>query len=71
MANPAIILEVGFVNALRVYADLGVPIDLLVTSDQLQLLTELLKQVPNLRGVIDHIGKPQIAEESLISGRAT
>ncbi|NBD28230.1 amidohydrolase family protein [Paenibacillus glycinis] len=62
MVNPAIILEAGFVNALRVYADLGVPIDLLVTSNQLQILTELLKQVPNLRGVIDHIGKPQIAE---------
>ena len=62
MVNPAIILEAEFVNALRVYADLGVPVDLLVTSDQLQILSELLKRVPNLRGVIDHIGKPQIAE---------
>ncbi|MFC4307278.1 amidohydrolase family protein [Cohnella boryungensis] len=56
------ILEPGYVEALRGYADAGVPVDLLVLSHQLEPLARLLDQVPNLRGVIDHLAKPPIAE---------
>ena len=38
------------------------PVDLLVVSSQLDILIEMLNQVPNLRGVLDHLGKPPIAE---------
>lgn len=61
MPDAGRILEPAFVEALRHYADLDVPVDLLVTADQLGPLLGLLDAVPNLRGVIDHIAKPRIA----------
>lgn len=62
-ANAA--LEPGFVEALRIYADMGVPVDLLVKSHQLEPLVRLIDLVPDLRGVIDHLAKPRIAEGEL------
>ncbi|GBG10090.1 amidohydrolase [Paenibacillus agaridevorans] len=59
------ILEPPFLEALRFYSELDVPVDLLVTADQLDPLLELLDAVPNLRGVIDHIAKPHIAAGTL------
>lgn len=57
-------LEPAFVEALRTYAAMDVPVDLLVKSDQLDALNALLDAVPGLRGVIDHIAKPRIAEQA-------
>jgi len=62
MSDASRVLEHSFVEALQEYATLDVPVDLLVTSNQLDVLNELLDAVPGLRGVIDHIGKPRIAE---------
>ncbi len=59
------ILEPAFVEALRSYADEDVPVDLLVRSEQLEHLARLLALVPNLRGVVDHLGKPAIADGRL------
>ncbi|MDQ6417964.1 amidohydrolase family protein [Paenibacillus sp. LHD-117] len=64
MPDASRILENSFVEALREYAKRDVPVDLLVKSDQLDVLCELLDAVPGLRGVIDHIGKPRIAEQA-------
>ncbi|WP_239616745.1 amidohydrolase family protein [Cohnella mopanensis] len=61
MPDASAILEPHFVKALRSYAEEDFPIDLLVVAHQLEPLAELLDQVPGLRGVIDHIGKPRIA----------
>lgn len=61
MPDASRVLEQSFVEALQQYATLDVPVDLLVTSSQLDVLNELLDAVPSLRGVIDHIGKPKIA----------
>lgn len=57
------VLEPSFVKALQEYASEDVPIDLLVKSNQLDALNELLDAVPGIRGVIDHIGKPCIADQ--------
>ena len=57
------ILEPHYVEALRWFAKKEVPIDLLVVSHQLEPLIQLLDQVPGLRGVIDHIAKPRIADQ--------
>ncbi|MCR2806371.1 amidohydrolase family protein [Paenibacillus soyae] len=65
MPDASVILEPAFVEALRGYAELDVPVDLLVKADQLEVLCELLDAVPGLRGVIDHIGKPPIARQAL------
>ncbi|BBH21425.1 amidohydrolase [Paenibacillus baekrokdamisoli] len=62
MTNASAILEPHFVDALKWFAQREVPIDLLVISHQLEFLVELLKEVPDLRGVIDHIAKPRIAD---------
>jgi len=62
MQDATAILEPHFVEALRYYAEEDLPIDLLVVSRQLEPLVKLLEQVPGLRGVIDHMAKPAIAD---------
>lgn len=62
MPDASLILQPHFVEALRYFANKDVPVDLLVKSQQLDSVVRLLDEVPGLRGVIDHIAKPQIAE---------
>lgn len=54
------VLQPAYVEALRRFAELDVPVDLLVQSHQLDSLVKLLELVPGLRGVVDHIAKPRI-----------
>ncbi|NMO95834.1 amidohydrolase family protein [Paenibacillus lemnae] len=61
MPDPSVILDDAYIEALKKYAEHGVPVDLLVTSDQLETLAEMLDRVPGLHAVLDHIGKPDIA----------
>lgn len=65
MADPRTILQPHFVEALRYFAAEQVPIDLLVKSNQLEPVVELLTLVPGIRAVIDHIAKPAIATGEL------
>jgi L-fuconolactonase len=62
MSDESTILDPDFMKALRVYAEEDIPIDLLVVSHQLAPLVRLLENVPGIRGVIDHIAKPRIAD---------
>lgn len=55
------VLEPAFVEALRYAAAEDVPVDLLLRSGQLPPVLQLLERVPGLRGVIDHLAKPDIA----------
>ena len=64
MTDASRILDPAFIEALRGYADEDVPVDLLLVSDQMEFVAELLKKVPNLRGVVDHIAKPPIKEKT-------
>lgn len=65
MPDAEAILRPEFVEALRVYADRDVPIDLLVLEHQLEPLIRLMELVPGVRGVIDHLAKPKIASGQL------
>ncbi|WP_310833239.1 amidohydrolase family protein [Paenibacillus pedocola] len=65
MPDATRILEPAFVEALQGYAAEGVPVDLLLTSQQMEPVLELLRQVPNLHGVIDHLAKPPIHKNEL------
>jgi len=65
MADASRILEPEFVEALKGYADEGVTVDLLVRCHQLETLIRLLEQIPHLRGVLNHIGKPRIKNGEL------
>jgi len=58
------VLDPAFVQALQFYASMDIPVDLLVKSHQWDALNDLLDAVPGLQGVIDHIGKPRIAEQA-------
>lgn len=64
MPDASRILEPAFVEALRGYADEEVPVDLLLVSEQMAFVAELLRKIPNLRGVIDHLAKPQIKQKT-------
>ncbi|WP_256761987.1 amidohydrolase [Cohnella sp. WQ 127256] len=39
------------------------PVDLLIKESQLPTIVKLLELIPDLKAVIDHIGKPQIAKQ--------
>lgn len=67
MSDSSRILEEDFINALRVYEEEDVPVDLLVLSSQLEHTVQLLHQVPHLRGVIDHIAKPRVRDMEMDS----
>jgi len=60
MSDANAILQKHFVEALTYFSSVGTPVDLLVTSRQLDPLVQLIDAVPNLRCVIDHIAKPEI-----------
>src|SRR5690625_1089260 len=63
MPDETIVLKENYIEALRYFAEKEVPIDLLFVHHQLPTVIQLLDKVPNLRGVIDHIGKPDIANQ--------
>ncbi len=65
MPDASRILEEDFVKALAYFAEAGTPVDLLLTSRQLEPAVKLLELVPGLHAVIDHIAKPPIATGEL------
>ena len=65
MTDPSAVLKPDVVKALSYFSDNDVPVDLLVTSEQLPILIKLLEKVPELRGVLDHLGKPPIASREM------
>lgn len=65
MPDPGVILEPAYIEAFRYLERERLPVDLLVTAGQLPVLLQLLKEVPSLHGVVDHLAKPPIASGSL------
>ena len=63
MADETIALKDNYINALRYFAEHAVPVDLLFVHHQFPTVLRLLEKVPNLRGVVDHLGKPDIASQ--------
>ncbi|GAE30235.1 amidohydrolase family protein [Alkalihalobacillus hemicellulosilyticus] len=57
MDDETIILSPPYVKAFKYFEAIQLPVDLLVTHDQLDTLNQLMEIVPTLRGVIDHLGK--------------
>lgn len=63
MADETIALKDNYIDALRYFADHEVPVDLLFVHHQFPTVLRLLEKVPNLRGVVNHLGKPDIASQ--------
>ncbi|WP_179218485.1 amidohydrolase [Saccharibacillus sp. O23] len=61
MEDSAKLLSPPFLQALSLFAEEDLPVDLLVLPHQLPHLEEMLDRVPGLRGVVDHLAKPPIA----------
>ncbi|MEK4350003.1 amidohydrolase family protein [Paenibacillus sp. FSL R5-0475] len=51
------------IHHLKWLETMGFPVDLLIHAAQFPAVLKLLKLVPNLHAVIDHIGKPQISQQ--------
>ena len=61
MIDETIVLKENYIKALRYFVEKDVPVDLLFVHNQLPTVIQLLEKVPGLRGVVNHIGKPNIA----------
>jgi L-fuconolactonase len=59
------LLRLNVVEGLREIARRGLPFDLLIRPPHLPVVCELADRVPDLRLIIDHIGKPPIASGAL------
>jgi L-fuconolactonase len=59
-ADRALMLRPYFIRGLRTLAKFGYSYDMLVHPDQLVYVEEVCQRVPELRVVLDHIGKPDI-----------
>lgn len=55
---PALLLDPGLIQGTRMLAEHGLTSDLCVTSDQLPIVTELVRACPETSFVLDHLGKP-------------
>lgn len=64
MPDENIILTEKYLAAFSYFEKIDLPVDLLVTANQLGAVCELLKRV-KIRGVIDHIAKPEIEKGKL------
>lgn len=56
-------LKANYIDALHYFEEHDVPVDLLFDYHQFPTVLKLLEKVPNLRGVVDHLGKPDIAAQ--------
>lgn len=63
MPNETVVLKENYIEALRYFSEKDVPIDLLFVHHQLPTVIQLLEKVPDLRGVVNHIGKPDITKK--------
>ena len=63
MPDETVVLKKSYLDALRYFAEKDIPIDFLFVHHQLPTVIQLLETVPNLRAVVNHIGKPNIAQQ--------
>lgn len=63
-------LRPDFVKGVRALADYGLSFDICITHIQLENVIRLVRQCPNVRFILDHIGKPDIQNHILDPWRA-
>ena len=57
------IVQESVLNGIKELANRGIPFDFLARPNHLPYIPTVFEKVPNLKGVLDHIGKPLIAKE--------
>lgn len=63
-ADPDFMLATAFIRGLQTLSEHNLTYDLLIFAKQLPQSIELVKQLPNLSIVVDHIAKPDIVNHS-------
>ncbi len=58
--DPEFCLHIDFVQGVRMLADFDLSFDLCIAHTHLENAIQLVKQCPDVRFVVDHIGKPDI-----------
>ena len=61
-ADPAYCLRPGFVRGVELLADHGLSFDICILHDQLPAVIELVRRLPGVSFVLDHVGKPSIRD---------
>ncbi len=61
----AFCLRPDFVRGVRILADYGLSFDICIRHEQLAASVELVRQCPETRFILDHLGKPDIAGRQL------
>lgn len=69
-SDPAFCLQPSFVHGVRLLAEYGFSCDICVRHQQLAATAELVRQCPEVRFVLDHLGKPDIKRATLDPWRA-
>lgn len=60
-ADPAFCLRPGFVRGVELLAEFGFSFDLCLRHAQLPAAVELVRRLPGVAFILDHVGKPEIA----------
>lgn len=63
--DPEWIINSGAIRGLKVIAERNLTFDFLARPKNLIYIPKIMNLVPNLRAVLDHIGKPEIAEKKI------
>ena len=61
--SPEFMLQADFVRGLQILSDFDYSFDLLLYPSHLPAAIQLVKQVPHLRWVVDHLAKPDIKNQ--------
>jgi len=69
-ADPVFCLRPGFVRGVQLLARYGLSFDLCINHTQLANTIKLVRQCPDVRFILDHIGKPDIKSGRLDPWRA-
>ena len=58
-------LQAKFVQGVQLLAEYGYSFDICIRHEQLPMVTELIRQCPDVTFILDHCGKPDIREQLL------
>ena len=56
------IVQEAVLNGIKELSNRGIPFDFLARPNHLPYIPKVFEKAPNLKGILDHIGKPLIAE---------
>lgn len=63
--DPAFCLQANFIQAVQMLAEFNLSFDICISENQLPYVIRLIEQCPDTQFILDHIGKPNIAEQQL------